>query len=279
MSSHSAKNNGNKSNGGKLLRHRSTSGNSCTFAWQNDLPRLPIPSLDETLNKFPKVLAALQTPDQQKETLQIVEEFRKGDGPRLQALLEKYEEEGVASGSIGSYVEEFWNDSYLAPDQSVVLNLNPFFVLEEGPDRKTATDPIRRAASLAFASVKLASLLKHETLEPDIFRGTPLDMDQFKVLFGCCRLPSGERDAVAVHPDSSHVAVLSRSQIYYFQVLWPDGTVAVDESDIVDILRAIRNDSRDTSLSEAGKRALGVSLFIGTLLKTMMESHVRCLFL
>jgi hypothetical protein len=86
-------------------------------------------------------------------------------------------------------------------------------------------------------------------------------MDQFKVLFGCCRLPSGERDAVAAHPDSSHVAVLSRSQLYYFQALWPDGTVAVDESDIVDILRAIRNDSRDTPLSEAGQRALGVSLW------------------
>jgi hypothetical protein len=49
-----------------------------------------------------------------------------------------------------------------------------------GPDRKTATDQIRRAASLTFASVKLASLLKHETLEPDVFRGTPLDMDQVR---------------------------------------------------------------------------------------------------
>lgn len=142
--------------------------------------------------------------------------------------------------------------------QSVVLNLNPFFVLEEGPDRKTATDQIRRAASLAFASIKLASRLKHETLDPDVFKGRPLDMDQFKVLFGSCRLPSGERDAVAAHPDSSHVVVLCRSQLYYFQALWPDGKVAVDESDIVDILGAIRSDSRDMPLSEAGKCALGV---------------------
>ena len=33
---------------------------------------------------------------------------------------------------MGSYVEEFWSEAYLAPDQSVVLNLNPFFVLEVG---------------------------------------------------------------------------------------------------------------------------------------------------
>lgn len=232
-----------------------------TFAAQGDLKRLPIPTLDETLNKLPRVLSALQTPHQQKQTLKIVEEFRNGDGPRLQAMLEAYEAKGRESGEIGSYIEEFWNDSYLSPDQSVVLNLNPFFVLEEGPDPKTAKDQIFRASALAFASVKLASRLRHETLEPDVFHGKPLDMDQFKALFGCCRLPLGTRDAVAAHPDSCHVAVLSRSQIYYFQALWPDGTVAVDEADIVDILRAIRSDSREMSFFEAGKRALGVKWF------------------
>ena len=29
-----------------------------------------------------------------------------------------------------SYIEEFWDDSYLLGNDSVVLNLNPFFILE-----------------------------------------------------------------------------------------------------------------------------------------------------
>lgn len=29
-----------------------------------------------------------------------------------------------------SYIEEFWDDSYLLGNESVVLNLNPFFILE-----------------------------------------------------------------------------------------------------------------------------------------------------
>lgn len=235
-----------------------SSASSRTFGAQSNLPRLPIPSLEETLHKLPKVLAALQTPNQQVETAEIIKEFATGDGPQLQKLLEEYEKEGIANETIGSYVEEFWNESYLSPDASVVLNLNPFFILEEGPDRKTASDPIRRAASLAFASIKFASRLKNETLEPDVFRGKALDMDQFQALFGCCRLPSDEKDEVAAHPDSSHVAVLIRSQLYFFQALWPDGTVAVDESDIVNILDAIRSDSLETSLCSAGERALGV---------------------
>jgi carnitine O-acetyltransferase len=33
----------------------------------------------------------------------------------------EYDRFGRENGLIGSYVEEFWNDSYLAPDSSVVL--------------------------------------------------------------------------------------------------------------------------------------------------------------
>ena len=45
-------------------------------------------------------------------------------------MLVEYEQEGREKGTLGSYVEEFWSEAYLAPDSSVVMNLNPFFVLE-----------------------------------------------------------------------------------------------------------------------------------------------------
>jgi carnitine O-acetyltransferase len=232
---------------------------SGTFFAQGDLPRLPIPTLNETLDKLPKVLYALQDAQQREETKRIIQDFRTGDGPKLQELLNQYEAQGRADGTLGSYVEEFWNDSYLAPDESVVLNLNPYFVLEEGPDPKISKNPILRAASLCYASVKLASLLRSEDLEPDIFKGQPLCMDQFRALFGACRIPEkGMSDAVSVYPDSSHVCVLTRSQFYYFQVLWPDGTVAVDEADIADILHSIHKHSKHTALETAGKDCLGV---------------------
>ena len=230
---------------------------SVTFHGQGDLPRLPIPSLQETMTKLLQVLWVLQTEAERKHSKEIMNRFMEKDGPQLQKLLQDYEAEGIEKGSIGSYVEEFWNDSYLAPDDSVVLNLNPFFVLEDGPDAKTAKHPILRAASLTFASVKLASLLKQETLVPDIFKGKALCMDQFKVLFGSCRVPQRqERDHVSVYPKSTHVAVMCRNQLYYFQALWEDGQVAVDEADICDILDAIRINARSTTLS--AKEALGV---------------------
>ena len=116
-------------------------------------------------------------------TARAVKSFKEGDGPALQEALEKYSENKA------SYVEEFWSDAYLVPSTSPVLNLNPFFLLEDGPDQKTATSQVGRAATLVFSSLKFASLLFTESLHPDLFRGTPLCMAQFRHIFGSARIP------------------------------------------------------------------------------------------
>lgn len=238
----------------------SSKATSITFGGQMDLPPLPIPSLDETLNKFLKNLEALHDDEEEKiEAQNIVHEFMKGDAPKLQELLLSYDREGRRTGEIGSYVEEFWNDAYLVPDSSVVLNLNPFFVLEDSPDPKIANDPIRRAASLCFASVKLASQLRYEKLRPDTHRGTPLCMDQFRALFATSRVPvKNSKDSILVFDKSNHVAVMCCSQLYYFQALWPDGDCAIDEGDLVDILSAIHSHAVEMDPIEASKSAIGV---------------------
>eukprot|EP00956_Cyclotella_meneghiniana_P039167 scaffold166891_cov21-Cyclotella_meneghiniana.AAC.1 len=62
-----------------------------------------------------------------------------------------------------------------------------------------------RAASLCFSAIKIVSSLKNETFVPDSFRGKPLCMDQFRALFGACRVPElEEKDTVAVNTDSTH---------------------------------------------------------------------------
>jgi carnitine O-acetyltransferase len=183
----------------------STALSGITYVSQDKLPRLPIPDLTITLERFKDRLEALQTEEQRIDTAKVVDEFLKGDGPILHQALCEYEAAGREAGLVGSYVEEFWNESYLAPDTSVVLNLNPFFVLEGGPDPKIAKDQLRRAASLCFASIKMASVLKLEKLTPDVFRGTPLCMDQFKALFSSSRQPTlNDLDDVHVFNDSTH---------------------------------------------------------------------------
>jgi hypothetical protein len=77
---------------------------SVTYGGQSNLPPLPIPSLEETLNKFLKSLEALHEFEEQREAAKrVVLEFLKGDGPRLQHLLVEYDRFGRENGLIGSY--------------------------------------------------------------------------------------------------------------------------------------------------------------------------------
>eukprot|EP00546_Thalassionema_frauenfeldii_P007395 CAMPEP_0178911088 /NCGR_PEP_ID=MMETSP0786-20121207/9479_1 /TAXON_ID=186022 /ORGANISM="Thalassionema frauenfeldii, Strain CCMP 1798" /LENGTH=733 /DNA_ID=CAMNT_0020583453 /DNA_START=97 /DNA_END=2298 /DNA_ORIENTATION=- len=233
-----------------------------TYEHQSSLPRLPIPSLDDTLKKFLVTVQPLLSPAQLVRANKIVKDFQNRDGADLQKVLEEYDQ--VSSQTIGSYIEEFWNDSYLAPDTSVVLNLNPFFLFEDDPDAKVAKSQVNRASSLTFQSLKFAAALKNERIKPDDVKGTRLCMDQFRSLFGSCRIPkpNGEKDIVEVHTDSDHVLVLYRNQFYYFRALWPskDGKVkvAVTEDGIQDILTSIVDDGKKINLAELSKDAIGV---------------------
>ena len=109
---------------------RKTSPRGSTYAGQSSLPRLPIPTLEETLERFPDVVSAIVNKKDRIKCLEEITKFLKTDGPVLQKLLMEYEQKGREEGTIGSFVEEFWTDAYLTPDSSVVMNLNPFFVLE-----------------------------------------------------------------------------------------------------------------------------------------------------
>lgn len=72
-----------------------------TFAGQDDLPKLPIPSLESTTEKYLASLRPLQGPREHAETQAAVQDFLKHDGPELQEKLQQY-----AEGKT-SYIEQF----------------------------------------------------------------------------------------------------------------------------------------------------------------------------
>jgi carnitine O-acetyltransferase len=86
---------------------------SITYASQANLPPLPIPNLEETLEKFISNLEPLQNRKEHGKSKKEVLEFLQNDGPRLQELLVDYDKTKRSSGLVGSYVEEFWNGEHL----------------------------------------------------------------------------------------------------------------------------------------------------------------------
>jgi Choline/Carnitine o-acyltransferase len=84
-----------------LIHLTSNLGSGVTYAGQDSLPRLPIPDLHETMEKFQYRLEALQDETQRELTKRVVQEFLDGEGPKLQEALREYEAEGIADERIG----------------------------------------------------------------------------------------------------------------------------------------------------------------------------------
>ncbi|PHH87509.1 hypothetical protein CDD83_8756 [Cordyceps sp. RAO-2017] len=222
-----------------------------TFAAQDRLPKLPIPDLESTCQKYIDALHPLQTPRERAETRYAVQEFLKADGPELQDKLNRY-----AHGKT-SYIEQFWYDSYLNFDNSVVLNLNPFFLLEDDPT-PARNNQVTRAASLVVSALEFIRAVRKEELPPDTFKGTPLCMYQFSRLFGTARVPTENGCQIVQDPESQHIVVMCHGQLYWFDVLDRNSDVVMTEKEIAVNLRTIIDDAAQTPIQEAAKGALGV---------------------
>ena len=77
---------------------------------------------------------------------------------------------------------------------------------------------LMRATSLILASLAFVHDLRTAQLEPDNFRGIPLDMSQYPKLFGTARIPTREGCRMQIDPESKHVVVMARGQFYWFDV-------------------------------------------------------------
>lgn len=222
-----------------------------TLANQDKLPKLPIPDLSETCGKYLEVLEPLQTPTEHSQTEEAVKQFLETSGPILQERLIRYAEPKT------SYIEQFWYDSYLSFDNPVVLNLNPFFLLEDS-SLPIPMDQVTRAAHLTTSSLRFIREYRRDVLVPDSWRGTSLCMYQYSRLFGSARIPTSNGCVMETYNNSKHIAVICRSQFYWFDVLDDNNDLIMSEEDIALNFKSIIEDAMNTPITEAVRGAVGV---------------------
>jgi carnitine O-acetyltransferase len=222
-----------------------------TYAAQDSLPKLPIPELENSIKRYLSALHPLQGPKEFAETTRAAEDFLKYEGPELQEKLKKYASDKT------SYIEQFWYDSYLNFDNPVVLNLNPFFLLEDDPT-PARSNQVTRAASLSVSALSFVRAVRKEELPPDTIKGTPLCMYQYSRLFGTARIPTEDGCHIGQDPNSQHIVVLCHGQFYWFDVLDENNDLIMTEKDIALNLQTIIEDAQQTPIQEAAKGAVGV---------------------
>lgn len=223
-----------------------------TMHFQKSLPRLPIPKLEKTCERYLHALEPLVTSEELEKTQALVYAFKNNEGAELDHLLRKKDKANKHT----SYIAGPWFDMYLTSRKPLPLNFNPFLAWQDDM-RPAYMDQTVRACNLVISSLRFLRSLQSNQLEPMVYhlnakksdtqtyrhtikilpeamawyasallwKAYPLDMSQFHNLFASTRIPLIGRDKIEAFPDSKHILVIRNGHFYALQVLDDKGNL------------------------------------------------------
>nr|XP_021182304.2 carnitine O-palmitoyltransferase 2, mitochondrial [Helicoverpa armigera] len=249
-----------------------------TMHFQKSLPRLPIPDLSKTGERYLKALRPLLNDNQYEEAQQRTGNFIAKEGKIFQEKLIAKDKRNKHT----SYISEYWFDLYLRDRVPLPINYNPMIVFQNDV-RPEYNDQLIRSANILISSVRFMLSLREQILEPEVYHMNPkksdtplfrnftrmlpeaiswygaylmkvfpLDMSQFVGLFGATRLPRQTKDEIFRDPKSKHVVVQKQGNFYVFDVLDANGNL-LSPQEILGNLAQIINDN-----TTAAEHPLGI---------------------
>lgn len=217
--------------------------------FQPSLPRLPIPKLENTKDRYLASLKPLLVPEAFDKSVDNVNRFLASSGPQLQKLLQEKDK----SQKETSYICEPWFNMYLTDRQPLPINYNPLLVMK--PHANSAMNTQRlQTANFVISSLRFMRSLRALMLEPEVFhlnptksdtdqfrkiikmtpnmistyvaymfKAYPLDMSQYQGLFGATRIPVTDKDRIYRTDKSRHILVVRDNHMYAINVLDNEG--------------------------------------------------------
>uniref|UniRef100_A0AAX7US18 Carnitine O-acetyltransferase n=1 Tax=Astatotilapia calliptera TaxID=8154 RepID=A0AAX7US18_ASTCA len=196
---------------------------------QEGLPKLPVPPLNQTCERYLAALEPLISDEEMDHTRKVVQEFLKGGvGERLQKGLER------RARKTDNWLTEWWMQSaYLDCRMPVAVYTSPGVVLPQMHfhDRQ---GQMRFAAKLIAGVLDFKKMIDTQTLPVEYLSGKPLCMDQYYQILSSCRIPGPKRDIVVNHASGktppTHITVVHNFQFFVLDVYNSDGTpLTVDQ--------------------------------------------------
>ncbi|CAZ82201.1 unnamed protein product [Tuber melanosporum] len=180
--------------------------------FQKFLPKLPVPTLQETADRYVKSLKPLLTEQELQRTKTAVAEFIRegGVGQQLQEkLLAK-----AQNPEVNNWLSDWWNDAaYLSYRDPVVPYVSYFYSYKDDKKRR---HPVKRAAAITTSVLKFKKMVDEKTLEPEYMRGLPICMDSYRWMFNACRIPEKPADyPVKYDYESNKHFVVARKNRFY----------------------------------------------------------------
>ncbi|OTA81133.1 hypothetical protein M434DRAFT_401479 [Hypoxylon sp. CO27-5] len=180
--------------------------------FQDSLPRLPVPTLEETAARYVKSLHPLLSPVEFAASKKAVDEFIKpgGVGQKLQEKLIARRE----NPKIKNWLYDWWNDvAYLSYRDPVVPYVSYFYSHRDDRRRR---NPAKRAAAITTAALEFKKQVDTGSLEPEYMKKLPICMDSYKWMFNASRVPAKPADyPVKYDPNEhKHIIVIRKNQFF-----------------------------------------------------------------
>ncbi|MEM9218997.1 MAG: choline/carnitine O-acyltransferase [Cyanobacteria bacterium P01_F01_bin.150] len=173
------------------------------------LPKLPLPSLAETCDRYLETVTPLLTEEEFQQARQLVVDFQQGDGPGLQRQLEL-----LNMTTDTSYIHSFREDEYLDDRLPLPLFQNGGLIPNKIDGFEEALLP-RLTAAIATALLGFYLKIKRGELEPDHNGGQLLCMVQYPKLFGTTRIPGIKRDSLRYLSSQTENIVIAYRNVFY----------------------------------------------------------------
>ncbi|EWC43506.1 hypothetical protein DRE_07506 [Drechslerella stenobrocha 248] len=183
--------------------------------FEDSLPRLSIPTLEETASKYLKSVHPLVTEQEFQKTSQAVKEFI-APGGKGEALQKKLVAR-VADPNVKNWMLDWWNFSaYLGYRDPVVPYVSYFYSYRDDKKRR---DPAKRAAAITTAALEFKKLTDTGALEPEYMRKAPISMDSYKYMWNCSRIPEKPADYPKKYDWQEHKYFVVARKNQFFKVM------------------------------------------------------------
>ena len=184
------------------------------LCFENSLPRLPVPSLEETSTRYLNSVRPLLSVDEYQRTKAAVEAFTAPGslGRELQKRLLARRD----APKVKNWLAEWWNDlAYLAYRDPVVPYVSYFYSHRDDRNRR---DPAKRAAALTVAALEFKKQVDAGTLEPEYMRNVPIAMESYKWMFNACRIPADKKDYPEKYDYRQHKYIVAVRKGQFFKI-------------------------------------------------------------
>jgi carnitine O-acetyltransferase len=197
------------------------------------LPNLPVPKLNDTLEKYLKSVQPHLPPEKFTKTQDLIKKFgeKGGIGEKLQDLLVKHAEKK------DNWLSDWWlENAYLKYRDPVVVFSSPGLVF---PKREFSTqdDKLKFTAKMISAALSYKNLIDTNKIPVESIGKFQLDMVQYRKIFGTCRVPGIPGDSLVFHPNSKHIVVIVNEKFFKVPVYGADGNM-LSEAQLIDQLQS-----------------------------------------